>query len=301
MSLIHRDRLKSNENRFSDFSYMIDEVLMQRTSPFQEIAVVQTPAFGRALLLDGVTQITEKDEFIYHEMLVHVPVSYTSVLNHVAVIGGGDGCAMREVEKYQEIKSSTLCEIDPNVISIVREYFGNILENTFTDPRLSIIHEPAQKWIESQIAGSYDLIINDSLEYEPGDALSEELYGEEHLKNIYTALADSGVYATLAVDVSPGAANNVNQELLATIKERIERVFDSAFVHFFPAVSYGWSFMTLIVAIKNPALMPPKIDEIWNRWKKRGIDTRFYSPFFHVASLIDPSKNYKSLYDMNMD
>ena len=122
--------------------------------------MVDSEAFGKILLIDGVIMLTEADEFCYHEMIVHVPLCVHPDAEKVLVIGGGDGGTVREVLKHDNIKQVEVCEIDEKVIELSKKHFPN-LANSFSDDRVKIYYEDGNKFIKKH-QNEYDLIIVDS-------------------------------------------------------------------------------------------------------------------------------------------
>ena len=118
----------------------VNKHLFTAQSAFQRIDVLESPEFGRLLVLDGILMLTEKDEFIYHEMIVHVPMAVHPAARRVLVIGGGDGGAVRELCKYDAVESIDLVEIDAKVVEVCREYLPTVSQS-FPTPRVNVRYE----------------------------------------------------------------------------------------------------------------------------------------------------------------
>jgi len=138
----------------------ISDFLCRTRSKFQDIWVVETQGLGRMLVIDGVTMLTEFDEFAYHEMISHVPLLVHPKPSRVLVIGGGDGGVVREVLKHPEVESVHLCEIDEEVVNVCREYLPS-QAGSLDDPRVKIFYEDGAKFAANH-PGSYEVIIVDS-------------------------------------------------------------------------------------------------------------------------------------------
>jgi spermidine synthase len=138
----------------------ITKSLEKIKSEFQEIEVVDSDAFGKILLIDGIIMVTESDEFCYHEMIAHVPLCVHTKAQKVLVIGGGDGGTVREILKHDNIKEVEVCEIDEKVIEVSKKHFP-YLANSFNDPRVQIYCEDGNKFIKAK-KNEYDIIIVDS-------------------------------------------------------------------------------------------------------------------------------------------
>ena len=167
------------------FSIKVDNLLYTAQSEYQRIDIMESYEFGRFLALDGSMMLTEKDEFIYHEMMVHVPMATNPSIRKVLVIGGGDGGTVRELTRYKTIEKIDLVEIDEMVVAACRGY----LQQTackLDDSRVDIHYEDGLKYIRDK-ENEYDLIIVDSTDpFGPGEGLfTKEFYG-----NCYKALTE---------------------------------------------------------------------------------------------------------------
>ncbi|MDD3382894.1 MAG: polyamine aminopropyltransferase, partial [Bacilli bacterium] len=170
------------------FSMKIKEHLCSKKSEYQKIDVLDTYDFGRILVLDGVLMITEKDEFVYHEMVTHIPMAVNPKIEKVLLIGAGDGGTVSQLIKYKSIKEITMIEIDEEVVNKCIEYFPNLTQG-FKDERVTIKFEDGLKAVR-KINNYYDLIIVDSTDpFGPGEGLfAKEFYG-----NCYNALNENGI------------------------------------------------------------------------------------------------------------
>lgn len=169
-------------------SIRVDRQLFSGQSELQRIDVFDSPEFGRFLVLDGYMMLTEKDEFIYHEMITHVPLAVHPHVKDVLVIGAGDGGVIRELTRYPEIERIDMVEIDPMVVEVCKEYLPQT-SYKLDDPRVSIHYADGLKFVRS-CNDQYDLIIVDSTDpFGPGEGLfTREFYG-----NCYKALHDDGI------------------------------------------------------------------------------------------------------------
>jgi spermidine synthase len=175
----------------STLSIKVKDVLYHGRSSFQEIAILETEKMGRLLVIDGVTMLTEYDEFAYHEMISHVPLLIHPKPSRVLVIGGGDGGTVREVLKHPEVQSVHLCEIDESVVSACRQYLPSLAAG-LDDPRVMIFYEDGARFIADH-PKSYEIIIVDSTDpIGPGQVLFQEPF-YAHMKK---ALTDQGIAVT---------------------------------------------------------------------------------------------------------
>ncbi len=169
----------------------IRDFLCRTRSRFQEIWVAETEGLGRILVIDGITMLTEFDEFAYHEMISHVPLLVHPRPSRVLVIGGGDGGVVREVLKHPEVDSVHLCEIDEEVVNVCREYLPS-QASSLDDPRVSIFYEDGAKFVDVH-PGSYEVIIVDSTDpFGPGQVLFQKTF----YLNVKKALSPEGIAVT---------------------------------------------------------------------------------------------------------
>ena len=169
-------------------SIRVNRQLYSKQSDYQRIDIFETPEFGRVLTLDGNVMLTERDEFIYDEMITHVPMSVHRSAKDILVIGAGDGGVVRELTRYDRVERIDLVEMDPQVIEACRAYLpGNACR--MDDRRVHIYYENALKFIR-KCEDEYDLIIVDSSDpFGP----SEGLFTREFYGNCYNALRDDGI------------------------------------------------------------------------------------------------------------
>ena len=169
-------------------SIRVNKQLYSKQSDYQRIDIFETPEFGRVLTLDGNVMLTERDEFIYDEMIVHVPMAVHKEAKDILVIGAGDGGVVRELTRYDRVERIDLVEMDPQVVEACRAYLpGNACR--MDDRRVHIYFENALKFIR-RCEEEYDLIIVDSTDpFGPGEGLfTKEFYG-----NCYKALTEDGI------------------------------------------------------------------------------------------------------------
>lgn len=168
--------------------YKIKSVLHDEKSKWQHIQVIDTDAVGKLLLLDGKTMVSELDEFIYHEIMGHIPMMTHPQVKDVLIIGGGDGGIVREYVKWPEVKSVTLVEIDERVIEVSKQYFPECTSG-LADPRVQIIATDGIKFIEEK-KNAFDIIIIDSTD--PQD-FAEGLFTGPFYQKVNQALRDDGI------------------------------------------------------------------------------------------------------------
>lgn len=258
-------------------SIRVNRQLFSGQSDFQRIDVFESKEFGRFLTLDGYMMLTEKDEFIYHEMITHVPLAVHPCVKKVLVIGAGDGGVIRELTRYTGIEQIDMVEIDPLVVQVCRKYLPQT-SCRLDDPRVSIFYEDGLKFIRSR-ENEYDLIIVDSTDpFGPGEGLfTKEFYG-----NCYKALKEDGImvnqhespfYADDAI-----ACQRAHKRIVESFP--ISRVYQ-AHIPTYPSGHWLFGF-----ASKR---YHPVHDLNAVGWNLLGINTRYYTPRVHAGAFALPA------------
>ncbi|MFN3729965.1 MAG: hypothetical protein ACK4XJ_09665 [Fimbriimonadaceae bacterium] len=180
-------------------SATVRRTLCDVTSAYQRIEIVETAAFGRALLLDGHIQLTEFDEAAYHEALVHIPLLSVSEPKRALVVGGGDGGVLRELCRYASLQEIDMVDIDAEVVRLCREHLPSVSAGAFDDPRVRLHIADAFEFVKTG-SGNYDLIVVDATDvYENEDgALSEQLFTEAFYADCAAQLSADGFIVTQA-------------------------------------------------------------------------------------------------------
>ena len=170
------------------FALRVKKQLFSQKSDFQQIDLYDTYEFGRMLVMDGAIMLTEKDEFIYHEMIVHVAMAVHPNVKKVLIIGGGDGGALRELCRYSSVEQIEMVEIDPLVVDVAKEYLPTVA-SSFSDPRLKLVFEDGLRYVRN-LKRDYDLMIIDSTDpFGPG----ESLFTREFYANCSKGLREDGI------------------------------------------------------------------------------------------------------------
>ncbi len=259
-------------------SFRVKEVLYEEQTSEQHLIIFQNDLFGKVLALDGVIQLTEKDEFIYQEMLAHVPLLAHGNARNVLVIGGGDGGIIREVLRHNTVEKVTLVEIDEAVITFSKKYLPAISNGAFEDPRVRVIIEDGCKFVKN-CQETFDVIICDSTDpIGPGAVLfTPEFYGDCH-----QLLTERGIFINQngVPFLQPG-------ELAGTFKSRKLHFKD---VGFYLGVipTYVGGFMAFGWATDCKENREVSIEELQNRLKNVQGELRYYTPAVHQASFALP-------------
>ena len=151
--------------------FQVERYVYRGRTRFQEALIFESPLFGRVLVLDGIVQTTERDEFIYHEMITHVALVAHGAVRDVLIIGGGDGGTLEEVLKHHSVARATMVELDPGVVELARAHLPGIHRGAFEDPRTELIFGDGVKFV-ADTAQQFDVIIVDSTDpCGPGEVL----------------------------------------------------------------------------------------------------------------------------------
>lgn len=259
------------------FSIKVDKQLYTGQSEFQRIDIFDSEEFGRVLALDGYVMLTEKDEFMYHEMIVHVPMCVHPNPRKILVIGGGDGGTVRELVKYSSVESVDLVEIDEDVVTACKEYLPQTA-GMLEDPRVNTHFEDGLKFIRHH-ENEYDLIIVDSTDpFGPGEGLfTREFYG-----NCYKALTDDGIMVNQ--HESPFYANDAYA--MQRAHKQIVNSFPIARVYQAHIPTYPSGHWLFGFASKK---YHPYHDVDFEKWKKLRLKLKYYNTNLHSASFALPT------------
>lgn len=258
-------------------SIKVEKQLHSEQSEFQRIDVFQSEEFGRFLTLDGYMMLTERDEFIYHEMIVHVPMAVNPDIKNVLVIGAGDGGVLRELSKYETLENIDIVEIDEAVVRVCKEFLPKTACG-FEDKRVNVFYQDGLKFVR-RCENKYDLIIVDSTDpFGPGEGLfTKEFYG-----NCYKALTEDGIMVNQCE--SPFYAED--KLAMQRAHKRIVESFPISKVYqaHIPTYPSGhWLF-----GFASKTLHPIK-DFDFKSWRALGIKTDYYNPKLHVGAFALPN------------
>ena len=270
-----------NETLYPDWGqrFRVKRELARVQSDFQDIMIFESYSHGRVMLLDGVTQITEMDEFVYQEMLTHVPLLAHGDARRVLIIGAGDGGVLRRVLQHGGVAETVMVEIDAEVIRLSQEFLAGIGGQAWTDPRARVIVGDGIQFVADAPAGSFDVIIVDSTD---PIGVGEVLFTDEFYGNAARLLSERGLIVNQC-----GVPFMQADELRETSARRAKFFADiSAYVAAVP--TYVGGAMALGFAAKAPAPVPPAILRV--RADAAGIlgRTRYWTPDVHAAAFSLP-------------
>lgn len=259
-------------------SFRVTAELCRLRGPMQDIALFETPGFGRVLTLDGVIQVTTGDEFIYHEMLAHVPIYAHGAVRSACVVGGGDGGMLREILKHPSITQAVLVEIDSAVVDFCREHLPSVSAGAFDDPRTEIVIADGIAFM-AETERTFDLIVIDSTDpIGPGGVL----FSESFYKDCARCLNPGGIVVN-----QNGVPFLQGEEVTDTWRRRRPHFADVGF--YLAAVpTYVGGFMALGWASNSPAPRAASLETIGARFDAAPVATRYYTPDVHKAAFALP-------------
>jgi spermidine synthase len=255
-------------------TFSVEEMIYEEKSDFWDLAIFENSRFGRVLAIDGTIQVTEKDAYVYHEMIAHVPILAHSNAKSVLIIGGGDGALLREVLKHDKLERIVQVEIDPTVIEISKKYLPNLSQGSLDNPRATIVIQDAIEYVK-EAKESFDIIICDSTDPEgPAAALfTSSFYGD--CKKLLNA---EGIFVTQS-----GVPFIQEEEFVASYHNRKPH-FKHVSFFIAPVPTYVGGFMAFGWA--SDTNYKPTEDEL--RQKMGDLSLLYYTPQIHLASFALP-------------
>ncbi|NOZ63878.1 MAG: polyamine aminopropyltransferase [Caldiserica bacterium] len=262
-------------------SFRVEKVLYSDYSKYQRIDVLETPDWGKVLLLDGKVMLTEKDEFIYHEMITHPALFIHPSPQRILVIGGGDGGTVREITRHKKVKEIDLCEIDKAVIEISRQYFPHLSEK-LSDRRVKIHVEDGGEFINKK-KNYYDIIIIDSTD--PSE-VSQGLFTSEFYEMVSKSLNEGGILIVQSESVIN------NPQLVKDIYWKIKKSFPQTYLYWAPIPTYPGGIWTFTLGSKKYSPLEDFLQDYWERFNQ---ELRYYNPSIHRAAFALPNFVEKEL------
>ena len=256
------------------FGVKVSKTLFSGKSKFQTVDVVDTPGFGKVLLNDGLFMVSDRDEFIYHDMITHVPMYTHPEPKNVLVIGGGDGGTAREVLRHPGVEKCTMVEIDEMVVNACKEYIP-VTSVVFDHPRLDLKIEDAVKYV-AQTNEKFDVILVDSTD-PIGPAAP--LFGPDFYQNIFNCLSDDGVV------VSQGESPFFEQETQVSLLKIIGEIFPVVGIYNFSNLTYPGGLWSFTYASKK---YNPLKDFKESRFKEDALKFKYYNKEIHKAAFALP-------------
>lgn len=258
--------------------YRVKKVLHERQTQFQRLLVVESCAYGRMLILDERVQTSERDEFIYHEMMTHVPLLAHPDPRRVLIIGGGDGGILREVLRHPSVEKATLVEIDREVIAFSREHLPTICQDAFDDPRVEIVIADGVEFVKSA-PGKYDVAIVDSPDpIGPAKAL----FAAEFYKGVRSVLTQAGIMARQT------GSSFLQPEEQREAMRLLRDIFTHNALYVFAVPTYIGGFFTSVFSSMGTDPRAIAEEALQKRFADTGLKTRYYHPGVHVGAFRIP-------------
>ena len=266
-----------NQTNNVNFSMKVKNHLYSAQSEFQKIDIIDTYEFGKVLVIDNWTMVTEKDEFIYHEMISHVALATNPNIKNVLVIGAGDGGTVRELTRYNNIQNIDMVEIDELVVKASIEHLP-FTSNKLSDPRVNLYFEDGIKFVKGK-KDLYDLIIVDSTDpIGPG----EGLFTTEFYTDCYNALTEKGILINQCE--SPYYSHNA-YEMKRSYK-KLNKLFNICKAYQYHMPTYPSGHMIFCFASK---VLDPIKDLDAERWNALGLETKYYNTELHKGAFCLPN------------
>lgn len=258
------------------YSYDVEEVICKRRTKHQDLLIFKNAYWGKVLALDGVVQLTERDEHFYHEMLAQVALHAHPSPTDVLIIGGGDGGTLREVLKHEVVKRVLVVELDTGVIEASQEFLPN-LSSGFADPRTQVLESDGADFL-SQTEESFDLIMVDSTD-PIGPA--EALFTSQCFAHAFSALRTDGMF------VAQTESLHFHRGFIRQVQRRLAQVFNLVNLYTVSLSTYAGNWWTFSIA--------SKVHDPRQVLRKPEVSTRYYAEDVHRHAFLP-----KSLYEKLM-
>lgn len=258
-------------------------LLCKKKSRYQDCRIYQTDRFGRILVLDGIVQTTEMDEYIYHEMLTHPLFLAHPKPKNILVIGGGDGGVLREALKHR-VKEIYLVEIDKTVIDISKKYLPSLSEGAFDNRRVKIIINDGAQFVR-QTNKKFDVVIIDSSD-PIGPAKS--LFSKRFYHELFSVLKTDGMM------ICQSGSTILQPDELRENSRLLKQIFPFVAPQVAAVPTYIGGFFSFVMASKRVNLFKVPARKIKNKYSRLHLKTKYYNPDIHFASTILPNNLRKA-------
>ncbi|MCA1299022.1 polyamine aminopropyltransferase [Stappia indica] len=261
-----------------EVKYTCDTVIFQDRSEHQDLVLFENPVFGKVLMLDGVTQVTSADEFIYHEMMAHVPILAHGAARKVLIIGGGDCGMAEEVLKHKGVEKLTQVEIDRSVVDFSKENFADFNASVFDDPRFDLVIADGARFV-AETDERFDIVLVDSTDpHGPGAVL----FTEEFYRGVHRCLTPGGILVT-----QNGVPFLQREELVTSIRH-FSGIYKDAAAYIAAIPTYFGGHMAFGWATDNVEARKTSLEVLQQRFAEANFDTRYYTPDVHQAAFALP-------------
>lgn len=266
------------EEKLEDFlgvRYRVENVLFSGKSAYQRVDVLETRGHGRMLLNDGLVMVTERDEFVYHDMIAHVPLFIHPDPCKVLIVGGGDGGTARETIRHSNVQQCTMVEIDKMVVDACKEFIP-VTSSALSDKKVNLIIGDGVRYV-AETQEKFDVILVDSTD-PIGPA--QPLFGSEFYRNVFNKLNENGIV------VSQGESPFYEHEIQASMLEILSGLFSNVAIYNYSNLTYPGGLWSFTFASKG--LHPiNNFDE--TRVLQSGLNCKFYTPEIHRAAFCLPA------------
>jgi spermidine synthase len=261
-----------------EVKYACDDILYQDRSEHQDLVLFTNPVFGKVLMLDGITQVTTADEFIYHEMMAHVPILAHGAAREVLIVGGGDCGMAEEVLKHKSVERLTQVEIDDAVVEFSKEHFADFNASVFGDDRFDLVIADGARYV-AETDRRFDVVMVDSTDpMGPGAVL----FTQEFYRGVHHCLKPGGVLVT-----QNGVPFLQKGELVTSIRH-FSQIYKDASAYVAAIPTYFGGHMALGWASDDSSLRRVPLEVLEQRFQEAAIDTRYYLPDVHAVAFALP-------------
>lgn len=273
------------------WQYTVDKFLVAGKTPYQEYQICEVPRFGKTLFLDYHIQSSIMDEYVFHECMSQPAMMLHPNPKKVMVAGGGEGATLREALRHPTVEEAVMVDIDEELVNMVKEHMPEWHQGAFEDPRTTLLHTDARKYLAENKGANFDVILSDLPNpIDGGPAVY--LFTKEYFQICADAMSEDGVFAMQA-----GCANENYPQCFACCHATLE-----AMKEVFPHVAgyYGivttffmpWGF---ILASKKHDPLASTLDQLEKRFKERNVVNRYYTPRFHHAMFTLPEYMHRAI------
>jgi spermidine synthase len=260
-------------------TYAAERVLYETQTEHQHLVLFEHKFFGKVLMLDGATQVTSMDEFVYHEMMTHVPIFAHGRAREVLIVGGGDCGIAEEALKHKSVKRLTQVEIDASVVEFSKEHFPQFTGPVLDNPRFDLIIDDGMNYV-ARTERRFDVIIVDSTDPQgPGKVL----FSEKFYRGCRRCLNKGGIMVT-----QNGVPIFQSGELVQGIR-KFRKLFADGYCYVAAIPTYVGGHMAMGWATDNPKLRHIPVATIANRYARAGrFQTKYWTPEIHAAAFALP-------------
>lgn len=260
------------------------KTIYKNKSKFQDLKIFKNKTFGNVLMLDGAIQTTQKDEFIYHEMLTHPLLLTHKNPKNILIIGAGDGGILREALKHK-IKKAVIVEIDKAVIDFSKKHLSSICKKAFSDKRVEVVIDDGAKYLQN-CKEKFDIVIVDSPD---PVGVAKVLFSKKFYTAIYNVLSQDGMMIR-----QTGSTFLQIKELKDNYKT-LSKIFPIILPQLTAVPTYIGGFFSCLIASKGFNPLEIGCEQLEKKYKKLNLQTKYYNPEIHYASLALPNYIKKEL------